>query len=208
MKVFFTADCHFDHANIIAYTGRPFSKEGDYFLDEVGHVIWKSDKIARTDANWMNDTIIKRWNEVVTQDDLVYHIGDFAFKGVLNSKRFEQRLNGDIVHILGNHDMNNGTKSYISKCMMEFGGRDIFVQHRPPDIVPICDFCICGHVHEKWKYKWVDMGIKSMITEHQYIPVINVGVDVWEFEPVSTLSLLKIYNKIIKEGNPDESNSR
>jgi len=173
MKVFFTADCHFDHTNIIKYTGRPFKN--------IDH---------------MNMEIVKRWNKIVNDDDLVYHIGDFAFKGILNGRKWESRLNGSIVHILGNHDRNNGIKTCITQCMMRFGGKDVFVQHHPPEVVPICDFVVCGHIHEKWKYKFVDMGIKSIITGDERVPVINVGVDVWNFEPVSMLSLLKYYGKL------------
>jgi len=165
MKIYFTSDCHFDHNNIIEYTDRPFKN--------VKH---------------MNDEIIKRWNSVVSKDDLVYHVGDFAFKGQLNAKKFENKLNGDIVHIRGNHDKNNGIKTYIDKAMMFFGGKDVFVQHHPPEVLPICDFAICGHVHQHWKFK--------LLKTNPSIPIINVGVDVNDFTPVSTFSLLKQYNKI------------
>ena len=170
MKVFFTADCHFDHANIIKYSNRPF----------------------KTVEN-MNNEIVKRWNNVVSPDDLIYHVGDFAFKGQSNASKFEKQLNGNIVHIAGNHDLNNGIKSYIIKAMMHFGGKEIFVQHHPPidkNEIPICDFVVCGHVHEKWKAKFV---------KDCNIPIINVGVDVWNFEPVSTLSLLKYYRQLINK---------
>ena len=175
MKVFFTADCHFGHSNIIKYCKRPFKN--------ITH---------------MNEEIVKRWNDVVSVNDLVYHVGDFAYKGQKTAKEFEKRLNGDIVHIQGNHDMNNGVKTYITKCMMYFGSKDVFVQHHPPDIIPICDFCLCGHIHDKWKFKVVSMGMKSIIKGEELVPVINVGMDVWEFQPVSTLSILKYYNEIIK----------
>ncbi len=165
MKIFFTADCHFDHDNIIKYTSRPFK-----------------------DNNHMNRELVKRWNSVVSPDDLVYHVGDFAFKGQLNGKRFENMLNGDIVHIRGNHDMNNGIKTYIDKAMMFFGGKDVFVQHHPPEVLPICDFVICGHIHEKWKFK--------ILKSNPSIPIINVGVDVNQFTPVSTNSVLKQYRAI------------
>ena len=165
MKVFFTADCHFDHANIIRYSNRPFKS--------VEH---------------MNREIIKRWNSVVSSDDLVYHVGDFAFKGQSNAKRFEHMLNGSIVHIRGNHDMNNGVKTYIDKAIMYFGGKDVFVQHHPPEILPFCDFVVCGHIHEKWKFK--------LLKSNPSIPIINVGVDVNQFTPVSTNNLLKQYREI------------
>jgi len=165
MKIYFTSDCHFDHDNIIKYCNRPFKN--------VKH---------------MNETIIKRWNNIVTDDDLVYHIGDFSFKGLKNAQSFENVLNGSIVHIQGNHDLNNGVKTYITKCMMFFGNKDVFVQHHPPEVLPICDFVVCGHIHDKWKFK--------IFKSNPSIPIINVGVDVNEFTPVSTTSLLKQYNKI------------
>ena len=141
MKVFFTADCHFSHDKIRLYTNRPFKT-----------------------VERMNDTIVKRWNEKVGINDLVYHVGDFAFKGQLNADKYERILNGRIVHIRGNHDKNNGVKTYVDKCMMFFGGKDVFVSHNPPEIIPTCDFAICGHVLNNWKYRWLD----------KRTPVINV----------------------------------
>lgn len=163
MKVYFTADLHLNHANIIKYAHRPFKN--------ISH---------------MNREIIKRWNKKVNKDDLVYHVGDFCFKGQTNARMFEEKLNGNIVHIFGNHDRNNGVKTYIEKCMMYFGGKEVFVQHRPPEIVVFSDFSICGHVHNSWLYKVMD---------DNHI-VINVGVDMHNYEPISTISLLKLYNKI------------
>jgi len=136
----------------------------------------------------MNETIIKRWNDVVSYDDLIYHVGDFAFKGQLNGRKFEERLNGDIVHIQGNHDMNNGVKTYIRQAMLYFGGKDVFMQHHPPEVLPVCDFVICGHIHDKWKFK--------LLKSNPSIPIINVGVDVNQYTPVSTESVLKQYGKI------------
>ena len=53
--VWVTSDTHFNHANIIKYCNRPFSS-----VEE------------------MNETIIANWNKVVSEDDMVYHLGDFA----------------------------------------------------------------------------------------------------------------------------------
>ena len=53
----------------------------------------------------MNETIITNWNSVVGKDDLIYHLGDFAFcyKREL-VKAVRDRLNGKIILISGNHD--------------------------------------------------------------------------------------------------------
>jgi calcineurin-like phosphoesterase family protein len=80
MKLWFTADTHFGHANIIKYCARPFSN------------------VAEMDAE-----IIRRWNAVVDPGDTVYHLGDFCARG---SERVRFQLNGNIIYIQGSHDQN------------------------------------------------------------------------------------------------------
>lgn len=76
--VFFTADTHFDHKNIIQYCHRPFS-----------------------DVEQMNEVMIARWNEVVGREDTVFHLGDFAMR---RHEYFLRRLNGHLHLIIGSHD--------------------------------------------------------------------------------------------------------
>jgi calcineurin-like phosphoesterase family protein len=53
----------------------------------------------------MNETLIANWNNVVTPDDVVYHLGDFAFGDALGVDRVMRRLNFAHFHfIMGNHD--------------------------------------------------------------------------------------------------------
>jgi len=167
MKIWFTADCHFGHFNIINYTNRPFKN--------VEH---------------MNFELIRRWNKVVAKDDLIYHVGDFAYKGQTQAKEIEKLLNGKIVHLEGNHDSNNGVKTLIVYAKMRFGGKNIWVEHIPPAIgdFPLeTDMILCGHVHNLWKHTFIED-----------IPVINVGVDVWDYQPVSINSILKYYESVKK----------
>ena len=77
-NVFLTADTHFDHRNIIKYCNRDFNS-----VEE------------------MNQTIIDNWNNVVKKNDIIYHLGDFAFN---NHLKFIKQLNGKKHLILGNHD--------------------------------------------------------------------------------------------------------
>lgn len=54
----------------------------------------------------MNEELIKRWNEVISKEDTVFHLGDFAFGGAEIWNKTLPRLNGHIVLILGNHKIN------------------------------------------------------------------------------------------------------
>jgi calcineurin-like phosphoesterase family protein len=76
--LFFTADLHFGHPAILRHCDRPFSS-----IEE------------------MDTALINNWNAVVTNKDIVYHIGDFAWK---NADEYLKQLNGNVVFILGNHD--------------------------------------------------------------------------------------------------------
>jgi calcineurin-like phosphoesterase family protein len=173
VRIFFTADCHFDHANIIKYCNRPFKN--------IDH---------------MNEELVSRWNKVVSPGDLVYHLGDFAYKG--SGPKFEKRLNGSIVHIMGNHDRNNGVKTILKYAIMEFGGMTIYATHIPPEeqknqyeknkeysMIENCSIILCGHVHNNWKWRKF---------EDKY--VINVGVDMWGFQPISISTILKLIASI------------
>ena len=81
-KIFITSDTHFNHTNIIKYCSRPFSSVAE-----------------------MNSTLIDNWNSVVSKDDLVIHLGDFAWGRTIQSiKQYLDKLNGDKILIIGNHD--------------------------------------------------------------------------------------------------------
>lgn len=54
--IYFIADTHFYHENIIKYCNRPFKN-----------------------SKQMNEYIVNKWNSVVTKDDIVYHLGDVGF---------------------------------------------------------------------------------------------------------------------------------
>lgn len=153
----------------------------------------------------MNQVIIRNWNQRVKKDDIVYHLGDFCFKGGIQggktkSQFWEEQLNGKIIFIKGNHDDNNGVKSLITSCILEFGGKIIYATHVPPNSSEeidvkykkptpnYVDIILVGHVHEKWKHQW-----------NGGIPVINVGVDIWGFKPVRLTEVIVYYDKIMKE---------
>ena len=77
MAIFFTADTHFGHKNIIRYCNRPFET-----------------------AHEMNETLIANWNKVVHQTDTVYHLGDVAVLRPEKTRDVLDRLNGKFILLL------------------------------------------------------------------------------------------------------------
>ena len=95
---------HFGHSNIIKFANRPFN-----------------------DVNEMNETIVQNWNDTVGTKDIVYHLGDFSFKGG-HYENYIKRLNGNIVQIKGNHDKKFGQFDYKEIVV---DGRLVVMMHYP-----------------------------------------------------------------------------
>ena len=49
---------------------------------------------------------------------------------------------------------------------------------------------LCGHVHRAWKTKEQKMQGYNAVS-------INVGVDVWNYYPVSLNEIIEVYNKVV-----------
>lgn len=80
-KVFFIADTHFGHKNIIEYENRPFQS-----VEE------------------MDNTLIDNWNKTVKKLEKVYMLGDFGLSNKQRIKEIVSILKGYKVLVLGNHD--------------------------------------------------------------------------------------------------------
>lgn len=126
----------------------------------------------------MNDALIKNWNKVVSPEDTVFLLGDFVFRGKISL--LKSILNGNIVWIKGNHDSRD--KTIIDSVFIKLGGRRWHLIHDPGESV--YQNVICGHVHQHWKSK----KIKDRV-------MVNVGVDVWNFTPVSIEQILEEVEK-------------
>ena len=78
--IYFTADTHFDHANIIHFCNRPFAR-----VEE------------------MNEILIANWNRKVHGNDTVYILGDMFFR-TADPEPILRQLKGKKHLIIGNHD--------------------------------------------------------------------------------------------------------
>jgi calcineurin-like phosphoesterase family protein len=186
-EIWFTSDTHFYHGNIIEYTGRPF------------HDVWE-----------MNESLISNWNERVRNEDIIFHLGDFAHCGSEKLKDLLERLKGRKYLILGNHDWRTFKTGHSQRfegiyqqMCIKIDGRRVYLNHFPF----LCftgtfksfeesTFQLFGHVHSGPRnVKALDNPRLINLFPTQY----DVGVDNNEFAPVSWKEVNKIITSQYEE---------
>jgi len=191
MTVWFTADLHLGHANIIDYSDRPFA-----------------------DADCMNRALVEGWNETVDAGDDVWVLGDFALGKIADTLPMVAELRGRKILLAGNHDrcwaghrgpatwteryiaagfaeVHQGTvrlrigERSVGACHFPYQGdshdNDRFSEYRPADNG---NWLLHGHVHDLWRQRG---------------RMINVGVDAWGYRPVSEAVL----SDLVSQGPAD-----
>ena len=188
MTVWFTSDLHIGHLRIIELTDRPFNS-----VEE------------------MNEILIENYNALVRPEDTCYHLGDCCMGQLITTLPLLKQLNGHkILAALGNHDRpsklfhhkteqrrGEWTIKYLDyfeeiyeSMELQVPGfekpwllhhlpyrDDSFIDHayegRYREFQPIDEgqILLHGHIHSTWKYKEPRQ--------------VNVGVDVWDYRPVS-----------------------
>lgn len=181
--LFFTADQHYNHRNIIQYCSRPFH-----------------------DLVEMNEALVQRHNAVVSKDDTVVHLGDIAWDG----PGWVRRLNGKHFLVPGNHDTCHPChKRYAREvrwyCKEGLTVLDVqFVQELGLGFPPVllCHFPFYGDMHaseERYKaFRPTALPLPARLLLHGHVHTawkrrgicINVGVDVWDYAPVSVDQLV------------------
>lgn len=155
-NIFITSDEHYHHHNVIKYCNRPYK-----------------------DVKQMNNDLIKKHNEVVPENGIVYHLGDFAMLRKDQISKIEpilKILNGQHHLILGNHD-NNHSFTYVNMGFSSVHTAlfidEFLLIHDPAMAVAVDDNqeVLCGHLHE--------------LTKFVNPNILNVGVDIWNYKPVS-----------------------
>ena len=172
MKVFVTSNQQFGRPNAIKLYGRPFNTIKE-----------------------MNDHLIKQWNSVVSDDDLVYVLGNFAWDPE-TAEDAVTALNGDIVVLPGEYDkaMEAIDNMHDTLPNVEFAAFDVeYISEIKAAISywPLLD----------WPLK--SKGIPSVIghpgpeyaTDHTK-NVINCNCDTWDFKPVDVDKIRDLFNDI------------
>lgn len=138
LTTYFASDLHFGHENIRT---------------------WESENRGRYDSvEEMDADMINQWNEMISEDDTVYYLGDFAFK----SKKQEiigylEKLNfNKLICVYGNHDnksfrdaikqFNNIEGKWADRLKVD--GKILYLSHFPMVIGERKDiYSLHGHLH-------------------------------------------------------------
>jgi calcineurin-like phosphoesterase family protein len=181
MTTWFTSDQHFGHAGILKHCpDRPWD-----------------------DVQEMNEALIKNYQEVVSPGDIVYIIGDFAFK---DHAKILRRLPGQKHLIVGNHDWDKtGRISQRRQEELIKAGvawvKDSYLLRIPANTVdgePQWAW-LAHYAHRSWPRMW-KQSWHLYGHSHGNLPdagnlSTDVGVDCWDYYPVSFNQLKKHFKR-------------
>jgi calcineurin-like phosphoesterase family protein len=185
--IYLTADWHLNHVDIIEWCNRPFE-----------------------DCEHMEKEIINRYLSMVSNSDDVIFLGDIFWNIRFNRmKSILETLPGNKYLAKGNHD------TYSSERYAEVGFKKVrenCIIHAEEGCITVNDrdFMILTNSEENIKhdyYLYHDPANSQMNRDKRYIcghihdlfikqkNVINVGVDVWDYCPVSLLEIENIFDE-------------
>jgi calcineurin-like phosphoesterase family protein len=183
MALWLSSDHHFFHKNVLSFCKRPFR-----------------------DLEHMHEELIRRHNERVRPDDTWICVGDFSFGPGKGTEEVLSRMNGFKILVCGNHDKRT-TQNKFDLCVNEmtvvFAGQPVTIKHYP------LRWGKWSHLRERfmrWLKKVPDPKYmerrdedKGQLHIHGHTHSdekfnknqIHVGVDAWEYYPVSGKELMK-----------------
>ena len=176
--IYVTSDLHFGHDKFFCYIPRGF-----------------------TSIEEMNNTIVKNWNEVVTNDDDVYILGDLMLNDNTIGMELLESLNGRLHVILGNHDTDTRRDLYedsdkvVEVCgyatVIRYKKYNFYLSHYPAltsnhdNNLPLRARVInlCGHSHTEDKFADMDKGLiyHCEMDAHNCTPV-SLDEIIWDIK--------------------------
>jgi calcineurin-like phosphoesterase family protein len=161
MTIFFTSDTHFGHGGALGLYRRPFAS------------------VAA-----MNETMVERWNDTVGTDDEIWHLGDFAIRQpAAVVAELLARLHGEKHLVAGNNDppATTGLESWSSV-------------HPYTEITTDGVWLVlCHYPFRSWRGMdkgWLNLHGHSHGRIKPQPRQYDVGVDVWNFRPVTLAEIL------------------
>lgn len=212
-NVFVTSDLHFGHENVLSYeqsridslVKTKFNSEWitnhNYTIEDLDNNFdelrkqWRHEVIKEHD-----EQLIKNWNSVVKDKDLIYILGDLSMKNGKYTNEILKQLNGDKILIKGNHDymfledhkFNNSLINEIYEYKeIKYKKNLIILFHFPIQVWNKAHkgtIHLYGHIHSN---KTTSHPMKYEI-ENSY----NVGVDVNNYKPVRLDNYINNYNRL------------
>ncbi|MEW5901278.1 MAG: phosphoesterase [Acidobacteriota bacterium] len=167
-NIYFTADSHFNHANIIYFCQRPFASGAE-----------------------MNEVLIAKWNARVRQGDLIYHLGDFAWG---EWGPILDQLNGDIILIRGGHDRKS-EKRFAGRFLHIAELMDIVVEGHT---IVLCHYCLRvwnkSH-YDSWHLFGHSHGRLPAIGKSLDVGVVGHDFSPWSWEEIKAYMADRPHNE-------------
>lgn len=165
---YYISDLHIGHENVICFDDRPFK-----------------------DIDEMFNELVTRWNNVVTDKDTVYILGDFIWYKENMWEDVVKQFNGHKVLVKGNHDvksMSSGTRklfdNVVDYCETTDNGRRVIMSHYPilfyrADYNPNV-YMLYGHVHNTKEMDYLQQFRKILVdnimtTSSPLAQILHVG---------------------------------
>ena len=182
--IFFSADTHFGHANIIRFCSRPFGT-----VEE------------------MDEALVANWNSRVGGNDTVYFLGDLFLRASDDRVRdILGRLKGRKHLVIGNHDSSWMKGDLLDRHFVEVanyldvsvGGRHLVMCHYPM----LCwggegrSWMLHGHIHNN---RHMDYWPLLQVRER----ILNAGVEINGYAPVTFEELVE--NNVRQKRLPQEA---
>lgn len=130
VRKLYIGDTHFMHEGLLSMQPRPFGSIEEH-----------------------DEAIIERWNAVVRDRDIVYHLGDFAVKLMSRADRVREiftRLRGRKRLVIGNHDLGSDFALHPTLASLPWD--------EPPQFMAFtkdagCHLVLCHYGIREWQWK-------------------------------------------------------
>lgn len=172
MEIWMTSDTHFSHNKSFIFKPRGFNS-----VEE------------------MNENIVERWNNIVKENDMIFHLGDVALNNTEEAINYIKLLKGNIKWIRGNHCTESKIQTICKYCsniqlignidtslayILKYGKFNFYLSHYPTLTANFDDKKFTQHVinlhgHTHQQSHWLQLTNPFMY---------HVGVDSHNCTPV------------------------
>ncbi len=181
MQVWFTADLHLGHGNIIRYCQRPhLDPEEKRRAAEDARGRWR---VSAETVRRHDEALLDAINSRVERRDILWIVGDFCWGGLREAARYREAINCQNVYLVwGNHDDHSIAPVFqrvIEAGMFRVAEQEIWLCHYPLRSWNKRfhgSWHVYGHVHARLEAE--DRANPSSLTK-------DVGVDACDYRPWS-----------------------